>query len=94
MNLYPRSNVLMLLLPLLLVQGCGGRKVVGTQNVVEKSGGLPEWTVKIPKTRDGVMYFRGLKTGAVSLEAALDGSPRMHASRQVAEMVQTEANID
>ncbi|MFQ6104628.1 MAG: hypothetical protein ACE5OP_10090 [Candidatus Glassbacteria bacterium] len=49
--------------------------------------------MNIPKTRDGVMYFRGLKTGAVSLEAALTDA-RMHATRQVAEMVQTKANVD
>jgi len=77
-----------------LFLGCAGPKVkVGNQKVIETSGSKPDWLIKIPETKGGKAYFRGIKTNAPTLEGALTDA-RMSASRQVAEMSKTEANID
>jgi len=76
-----------------LIVGCGGRLPVGTQKVVETSGSRPDWITVIPKAKKGMMFFRGIKTRAPNLDGGLTDS-RMHAARQVAEMVETKANVD
>ena len=76
-----------------LIVGCAGRPRIGTQKVVERSGSRPDWITKIPKAKKGMMFFRGIKTRAPNLDGGLTDS-RMHAARQVAEMVETKANVD
>ncbi len=83
----------LLLVSLGLIVGCAPRPPIGTQKVVETSGSRPEWITKIPKTEKEMMFFRGIKTRAPNLDGGLTDS-RMHAARQVAEMVETKANVD
>ena len=76
-----------------LVFSCAAKKPIGTQTLIQKKGECGDWIYSIPKTKDGIAYFRGAKTGAVSEEGGLNDA-RMHAAQQVAEMVKTEANVD
>ena len=91
------KKVLILLILLLvsvgLIVGCARRPPIGTQKVVETSGSRPEWITVIPPAKKGMMFFRGIKTRAPNLDGGLTDS-RMHAARQVAEMVETKANVD
>lgn len=76
-----------------LIFSCAPKKPIGTQTLVQKKGECGDWIYAIPKTKDGIAYFRGAKTGAVTEEGGLNDA-RMHAAQQVAEMVKTEANVD
>ena len=77
----------------LIVAGCGpSSAVLGSQTVIERSGGMPDWATEIPDDDDH-MYFRGMRSGAVRLDDGLTDA-RMHAARQVAESILTDANID
>ena len=76
-----------------LVMGCAPRLPIGHHETVETSGSKPDWITEIPKAKKGMMYFRGMRTGAPTLDGGLTDA-RMHASRQVAEMVETKANVD
>jgi len=76
-----------------LLFSCAPKKPIGTQTLISKKGDCGDWIYNIPKTKDGIAYFRGAKTGAVSEEGGLNDA-RMHAAQQVAEMVKTEANVD
>ncbi len=91
------KKVLILLILLLvsigLIVGCAKRLPIGHQKVVETSGSQPDWITVIPKAKKGMMFFRGIKTRAPNLDGGLTDS-RMHAARQVAEMVETKANVD
>ncbi|HEA47144.1 MAG TPA: hypothetical protein ENH97_01895 [bacterium] len=91
------KKVLILLILLLvsigLIVGCAKRLPIGHQKVVETSGSRPNWITVIPKAKKGMMFFRGIKTRAPNLDGGLTDS-RMHAARQVAEMVETKANVD
>lgn len=91
------KKVLILLILLLvsvgLIVGCARRPPIGTQKVVETSGSRPEWITIIPQAKKEMMFFRGIKTRAPNLDGGLTDS-RMHAARQVAEMVETKANVD
>lgn len=78
---------------MVLMIGCGEKVPVGTQKVVESQGEKGDWIYKIPSNQKGMAYFRGVKTGAPTLEGGLNDA-RMHAAQQVAEMVKTEVNID
>lgn len=86
--------LLLLLVSVGLIVGCAGKPAIGTQKVVDKSqSSRPKWITEIPKTKKKMMFFRGIKTRATNLDGGLTDA-RMHASRQVAEMIQTKANID
>jgi hypothetical protein len=91
------KKALMLLLLLLvsvgLIVGCAKKQVIGRQTLVYKSSSTPDWITIIPKVKKEMMFFRGIKTGAPRLDGG-ETDARMAASRQVAEMVQTKANID
>ncbi|MBU4129013.1 hypothetical protein KJ582_02745, partial [bacterium] len=91
------KKVLILLILLLvsvgLIVGCAKRPPIGTQKVVETSGSRPDWITVIPTAKKGMMFFRGIKTRAPNLDGGLTDS-RMHAARQVAEMVETKAHVD
>jgi hypothetical protein len=76
-----------------LMFSCAAKKPIGTQTLISKKGDCGDWIYNIPKTKDGIAFFRGAKTGAVSEEGGLNDA-RMHAAQQVAEMVKTEANVD
>lgn len=78
---------------ILACAGCGTTgSVLGSQQVIERSGDMPDWATAIPDD-DADMYFRGLRSGAVRLDDGLTDA-RMHAARQVAESILTDANID
>ncbi len=91
------KKVLILLILLLvsigLIVGCGKKQIIGHRELVSKSSSTPDWITVIPKAKKGMMFFRGIKTGAVSLDGGQTDA-RMHAARQVAEMVETKANVD
>ena len=76
-----------------LIVGCAGRPRIGHQEVVYRSSSKPDWITVVPKAKKGMMFFRGMKSRAPNLEGG-ETDARMHAARQVAEMVETKANID
>jgi len=86
---------IVVLLIVMLLAGCAGTKryKIGEEWLVESSGGKPGWLTEIPATKDGIMYFRGVKTQASNLDGGLTDA-REHAARQVAEMVESEVHID
>jgi hypothetical protein len=79
----------------MLAAGCSSHKLtaIGSERVVERSGGKPDWTVEIPEESDEFYYFRGFKTGALSLEDGLTDA-RSNATRQVLEMIQARGLVD
>jgi hypothetical protein len=85
--------LVLLLVSVSILVGCPQRAPIGRETRVETSGSRADWITVIPKAAKGMMYFRGMKTRAVSLDGGLTDA-RMHAARQVAEMVETKANVD
>ena len=79
----------------LLLAGCSGKQlsVIGSERVIERSGDDPKWVYKIPKEDKEYFYFRGFKTGALSLEDGLTDA-RANAIRQVLEMIQAQGLVD
>lgn len=87
-------KLLFLLLSVIVLPMCAGNKrVVGSQVLVEKSGDKPDWITEIPENKKGMMYFRGLKTNAATLDGGLNDA-RQHAYQQIAEFINTEVNVD
>ena len=86
---------LILILIFALLAGCAGQQssVIGSERIVEKSGGTPKWVNKIPKEDKEYYYFRGFKTGALALEDGLTDA-RANAIRQVLEMIQAQGLVD
>jgi hypothetical protein len=78
-----------------MLAGCGGKQtsIVGSERVIEKSGSTPKWVNKIPRENDEFFFFRGFKTGALSLEDGLTDA-RANAIRQVLEMIQAQGLVD
>jgi len=91
----PGRIVLILILIVVLLAGCAGKQssVIGSERIVEKSGGTPKWVNKIPKEDKEYYYFRGFKTGALALEDGLTDA-RANAIRQVLEMIQAQGLVD
>ena len=77
------------------VIGCGGLEIrEGEQKVVETSHkSAPKWLVQIPKAEEGLLYFRGMRTGAITKEAGLIDS-RMDAARQVSEAIKMDVETE
>jgi len=67
-----------------LIVGCAKKQIIGRQTMVYKSGPTPDWITVVPKTKKGMMFFRGMKTGAPRLEGG-ETDARAAASRKVAE---------
>lgn len=63
-------------------------KVAGEREIIDRSGDRPDWYTKIPKSKDGRIYFRGVRTRALTYEDGLTDA-RMDAMRQVGEKIQT-----
>jgi hypothetical protein len=78
-----------------ITAGCSSHKLttVGSERIVESSGDKPGWVKKIPGESDEFYFFRGFKTGALSLEDGLTDA-RSNATRQVLEMIQARGLID
>jgi hypothetical protein len=78
-----------------ITAGCSSHKLtaVGSERIVESSGNKPGWVKKIPGENDEFYFFRGFKTGALSLEDGLTDA-RSNATRQVLEMIQAQGLID
>ena len=68
-------------------------EVIGSERIIEKSSDKPKWVKKIPKEDKEYYYFRGFKTGALSLEDGLTDA-RSNAIRQVLEMIQSQGLVD
>lgn len=79
----------------LISLGCSANKLtlVGSERVIEANGDKPDWVKKVPKEDDGYYFFRGFKTGALSLEDGLTDA-RSNAIRQVLEMIQAQGLVD
>ncbi|MFH1068687.1 MAG: hypothetical protein V1794_03605 [Candidatus Glassbacteria bacterium] len=75
--------------------GCSANKLglVGSERVVETNGDKPGWVKKVPGENDEYYFFRGFKTGALSLEDGLTDA-RSNAIRQVLEMIQAQGLVD
>jgi len=75
--------------------GCSANKLglVGSERVVETSGDKPGWVKRVPGENDEYYFFRGFKTGALSLEDGLTDA-RSNAIRQVLEMIQAQGLVD
>ena len=86
---------LVILAGLMLAACSGGDRfsVIGSERVIESSGSSPKWVYRIPKENDDFYFFRGFKTGALSLEDGLTDA-RSNALRQVVEMIQSEGLVD
>ncbi|MBW7995506.1 MAG: hypothetical protein FVQ81_02820 [Candidatus Glassbacteria bacterium] len=78
-----------------IAAGCSSHKLtaIGSERLVESSGNKPGWIKKIPGESDEYYFFRGFKTGALSLEDGLTDA-RSNAIRQVLEMIQAQGLID
>ncbi len=78
-----------------ITAGCSSHKLttLGSERIVESSGSKPGWVKKIPGESDEFYFFRGFKTGALSLEDGLTDA-RSNATRQVLEMIQSQGLID
>lgn len=63
-------------------------KVVGDREIIDRSGDRPDWYTKIPKAKDGKLFFRGARTRALTYEDGLTDA-RMDAMRQIGERIQT-----
>jgi hypothetical protein len=63
-------------------------KAMGDREIVDRSGDRPDWYTKIPKAKDGKLFFRGVRTRALTYEDGLTDA-RMDAMRQVGEKIQT-----
>ncbi|HEY4715726.1 MAG TPA: hypothetical protein VII00_01320 [bacterium] len=77
----------------IILSFCAHNKPVGSQTILEKSGSRPSWITEIPESKKGIMFFRGLKTNAATLDGGINDA-RHHALQQIAEMVSTEVNVD
>ncbi len=63
-------------------------KVTGDREIIDRSGDRPDWYTKVPKPKDGKIFFRGARTRALTYEDGLTDA-RMDAMRQVGEKIQT-----
>lgn len=87
-------KLLIVIMSVLILPVCAGtKKVVGSQTLIEKSGDKPDWLTEIPENKKGMMYFRGLKTNAATLDGGINDA-RQHAFQQIAEFINTEVNVD
>lgn len=87
-------KIFMLLLCVFILPMCAAnKKVVGSQTLIEKSGDKPDWLTEIPDNKKGMMYFRGLKTNAATLDGGINDA-RQHAFQQIAEFINVEVNVD
>lgn len=90
-----KKNLTLLILLLALICfmiGCAPKPFVGIQKIIETPSSRPDWITKVPKTKKGIMYFCGIKTHASNLGDGL-ADARMHAERQVVEIVKEKANV-
>lgn len=77
-----------------LVAACSATRLPGSEKIVETSGGdRPDWVVEVPEDADGLMFFRGFKTKAVTLEGGMTDA-RENATRQVIEMIEQRGRAD
>ncbi len=78
-----------------IATGCSRQQlsVIGSERMVESSGNKPDWVRKIPGESDEFYFFRGFKTGSLSLEDGLTDA-RSNAIRQVLEMIQAQGLVD
>ena len=71
----------------------GTRPPVGSTRLVEQvPDEKPKWTWKIPEDKDGMLFFRGFKTRASSLDNGLTDA-RQNAVQQIVEMVQSKGKV-
>ncbi len=63
-------------------------KTIGDREIIDRSGDRPDWYTKVPKPKDGKIFFRGARTRALTYEDGLTDA-RMDAMRQVGEKIQT-----
>ncbi len=90
-----RKMITVLALAVIALAGCSAQKMtmMGSERTIEKSGDKPDWVYEIPKENKEYFFFRGFKTGAVSLEDGLTDA-RSNATRQVLEMIQSQGLVD
>ncbi len=87
-------KLIILIMAVLILPMCAGtKKVVGSQTLIEKSGDRPDWLTEIPENKKGMMYFRGIKTNAATIDGGINDA-RQHAYQQIAEFINTEVNVD
>ena len=88
-------TLILIVLAGVIAAGCSSNKLtsVGSEKIIERSGDKPNWVKKIPREDDEYFFFRGFKTGALSLEDGLTDA-RSNATRQVLEMIQAQGLID
>ena len=94
--MYSLAKFLILLIAASILSfGCSASKldVIGSEQIIEKSGDKPGWVKKIPRENDEHFFFRGFKTNALSLEDGLTDA-RSNAIRQVLEMIQSQGLVD
>lgn len=94
--MYSLAKYLILLIAASILSfGCSASKldVIGSEQIIEKSGDKPGWVKKIPRENDEHYFFRGFKTNALSLEDGLTDA-RSNAIRQVLEMIQSQGLVD
>ena len=94
--MYSLAKFLILLIAASILSfGCSASKldVIGSEQIIEKSGDKPGWVKKIPRENDEHYFFRGFKTNALSLEDGLTDA-RSNAIRQVLEMIQSQGLVD
>jgi len=89
------KSLILLIATSILSFGCSASKldVIGSEQIIEKSGDKPGWVKKIPRENDEHFFFRGFKTNALSLEDGLTDA-RSNAIRQVLEMIQSQGLVD
>jgi len=78
----------------LIVVSCAGAKVkkeIGEREIVERSDDKkPEWVLKkVPKPKEGKIFFRGSRTRAVAYEDGITDA-RMDAIKGISQLAQTE----
>ncbi len=60
----------------------------GQRTIIKESGNMPDWYTHVPQEKNNMLYFRGIRTRALTMEDGLTDA-RMDAMRNVAERVQT-----
>jgi len=88
-----RLFILLFIAIISLPMCAGNKRVVGSQVLIEKSGDKPDWITEIPENKKGMMYFRGIKTNAATLDGGINDA-RQHAYQQISEFINTEVNVD
>jgi len=88
-----KMKVFKLILMLAVISGlfyacASAPKVAGEREIIDRSEHRPDWYTKVPKPKDGKLYFRGARTRALTYEDGLTDA-RMDAMRQVGEKIQT-----